>query len=129
MHVSSGLFSESCSTLFMSIGCRAAGRNAAIERARRRNSAQANQSAARGSKVTLMRKYRTGELPDIEKITVESFIAPLGEWEPATITSVLSCQFLCKHQLKPQSQLTGVNEQFLSAAWCLLHEARRSASS
>lgn len=34
---------------------------------------------ARLMQVTLLRSYRTGELPDIERLTLSSFLAPLSE--------------------------------------------------
>ena len=33
---------------------------------------------ARERKVNLMRKYRTGELPDVQQLSVAAFLAPLG---------------------------------------------------
>lgn len=56
------------------------GNNAALLAiARRRNELKRSEVAARENKVTLMRKYRTGELPDVQRVTVAAFLAPLGE--------------------------------------------------
>ncbi len=38
-----------------------------------------SQIAARENKVTLFRKYRTGELPDIQRVTIAAFLGPLGK--------------------------------------------------
>lgn len=46
--------------------------------ARRRNELKRLEVAARENKVTLMRKYRTGELPDVQRVTIAAFLAPLG---------------------------------------------------
>ena len=34
---------------------------------------------ARERKVNLMRKYRTGELPDVQQLSIAAFLAPLGK--------------------------------------------------
>ena len=34
---------------------------------------------AREQKVNLMRKYRTGELPDVQQLSIAAFLAPLGK--------------------------------------------------
>ena len=47
--------------------------------AARRQAAAAHSQAARERKVTLMRKYRKGELPDVQLISLASFLGPLGE--------------------------------------------------
>lgn len=47
--------------------------------ARRRDELKRSEVAAREHKVTLMRKYRTGELPDVQRVTVAAFLAPLGD--------------------------------------------------
>ncbi|KAK9829312.1 hypothetical protein WJX72_005143 [[Myrmecia] bisecta] len=44
----------------------------------RRRDARAASAAARGQKVTLMREYRRGELPDIQRVSPQAFLAPLG---------------------------------------------------
>ena len=46
--------------------------------ARRRDELKRSEVAARENKVTLMRKYRTGELPDVQRVSVAAFLAPLG---------------------------------------------------
>ena len=46
--------------------------------ARRREELKHSQVAARENRVTLFRKYRTGELPDIQRVTVGAFLGPLG---------------------------------------------------
>lgn len=51
--------------------------------ARRRDELQRSEVAARENKVTLMRKYRTGELPDVQRVTIAAFLAPLGMFQPA----------------------------------------------
>jgi len=56
------------------------GNNAAfLAIARRRDELKRSEVAARENKVTLMRKYRTGELPDVQRVTVAAFLAPLGD--------------------------------------------------
>ena len=45
---------------------------------KRRAESAAASEAARGRKVTLMRKYRTGELPDIQRVSVAALLSPLG---------------------------------------------------
>ena len=52
---------------------------AASGAAARRRAAAAQSQAARDRKVTLMRKYRKGELPDVQLISLASFLGPLGE--------------------------------------------------
>lgn len=44
----------------------------------RRREAAKRASAARESKVTLLRAYRKGELPDIDSLSLASFLEPLG---------------------------------------------------
>jgi len=46
--------------------------------ARRREELKHSQIADRENKVTLFRKYRTGELPDIQRVTIAAFLGPLG---------------------------------------------------
>jgi hypothetical protein len=46
--------------------------------AKRRDELQRSEIAAKENKVTLMRKYRTGELPDVQRVTLAAFLAPLG---------------------------------------------------
>ena len=46
--------------------------------ARRREKLKQSQVAGRENKVTLFRKYRTGELPDIQRVTIAAFLGPLG---------------------------------------------------
>jgi len=46
--------------------------------ARRREELQHSEVAGRENKVTLFRKYRTGELPDIQRVTIAAFLGPLG---------------------------------------------------
>ncbi|KAK9867398.1 hypothetical protein WJX84_001490 [Apatococcus fuscideae] len=55
-----------------------AGFSGMLGRIRRRQELRAAQNKARSGKVTLARQYRTGELPDIQSITIQSFLAPLG---------------------------------------------------
>ena len=55
------------------------GRAAFLGRVQRRRAQTAASAAARERKVTLLRKYRVGELPDIAQVTPASFLAPLGE--------------------------------------------------
>ncbi len=50
-----------------------------LGRIRRRQELRAAQDRARSGKVTLARQYRAGEMPDIQSITLQSFLAPLGE--------------------------------------------------
>ena len=56
-----------------------AGFSGMLGRIRRRQELRAAQNKARSGKVTLARQYRAGELPDIQSITIQSFLAPLGE--------------------------------------------------
>ena len=46
--------------------------------ARRREELKRSEVAARENKVALFRKYRTGELPDIQRISIGAFLGPLG---------------------------------------------------
>ena len=46
--------------------------------AKRRADLRRSEVAARESKVTLVRKYRTGELPDVQRVSVAAFLGPLG---------------------------------------------------
>ena len=45
---------------------------------RRREELKQSQVAARENKVTLFRRYRTGELPDIQRVSMAAFLGPLG---------------------------------------------------
>ena len=59
--------------------CRSAGHTSEIlGRLQRRRAAAGAQAVARERKVSLMRKYRTGELPDVQQLSVAAFLAPLG---------------------------------------------------
>ncbi len=49
-----------------------------LGRLQRRRAAAGGQAVARERKVSLMRKYRTGELPDVQQLSVAAFLAPLG---------------------------------------------------
>ena len=61
-------------------GCRSAGRTSDIlGRLQRRRAAAGAQAVARERKVSLMRKYRTGELPDVQQLSIAAFLAPLGD--------------------------------------------------
>ncbi|KAK9839902.1 hypothetical protein WJX74_000152 [Apatococcus lobatus] len=55
-----------------------AGFSGMLGRIRRRQELRAAQEKARTSKVTLARQYRVGDLPDVQSITPESFLSPLG---------------------------------------------------
>ena len=58
---------------------RSAGRtNEILGRLQRRRAAAGAQAVARERKVNLMRKYRTGELPDVQQLSVAAFLGPLG---------------------------------------------------
>ena len=46
--------------------------------AKRRADLRRLEVAARESRVTLVRKYRTGELPDVQRVSVAAFLGPLG---------------------------------------------------
>ena len=58
--------------------------------ARRREDLKHSQVAARENRVTLFRRYRTGELPDIQRVTVAAFLGPLGTLMHAPVASCLS---------------------------------------
>ena len=59
--------------------CRSAGRtNEILGRLQRRKAAAGAQAVARERKVSLMRKYRTGELPDVQQLSIAAFLGPLG---------------------------------------------------
>ena len=45
---------------------------------RRREELKQSQVAARENKVTLFRRYRTGELPDIQRVSMAAFLGPLS---------------------------------------------------
>lgn len=64
--------------------CRGDGKQAAVRSSllKRRAAAAAASDAARSRKVTLMRRYRLGELPDIQRVSVAAFLSPLGELPP-----------------------------------------------
>ncbi len=49
-----------------------------LGRLQRRRATAGGQAVARERKVSLMRKYRTGELPDVQQLSVAAFLAPLG---------------------------------------------------
>lgn len=60
--------------------CRSAGRTSDIlGRLQRRRAAAGAQAVARERKVNLMRKYRTGELPDVQQLSIAAFLGPLGK--------------------------------------------------
>ena len=60
--------------------CRPTGRtNEILGRLQRRRAAAGAQAMARERKVNLMRKYRTGELPDVQQLSIAAFLAPLGK--------------------------------------------------
>ena len=64
----------------MSDDCRSAGRTSDIlGRLQRRRAATGAQAVARERKVSLMRKYRQGELPDVQQLSIAAFLAPLGD--------------------------------------------------
>ena len=56
----------------------ARGTSEMLGRLQRRRAAAGGQAVARERKVSLMRKYRTGELPDVQQLSVAAFLAPLG---------------------------------------------------
>ncbi|KAL3135934.1 hypothetical protein ABBQ32_006979 [Trebouxia sp. C0010 RCD-2024] len=59
---------------------RSAGRTSDIlGRLQRRRAAAGAQAVARERKVNLMRKYRTGELPDVQQLSIAAFLGPLGK--------------------------------------------------
>ena len=49
-----------------------------LGRMQRRRATAGAQALDRERKVSLMRKYRTGELPDVQQVTLAAFLAPLG---------------------------------------------------
>lgn len=51
-----------------------------LGRLQRRRAAAGAQAIARERKVNLMRKYRTGELPDVQQLSIAAFLAPLGKF-------------------------------------------------
>ena len=51
--------------------------------------------AAVGQHVRLMRPYRIGELPDIQRVSAAAFLSPLGM--PALGAALASCACLCKY--------------------------------
>ena len=53
-------------------------RSQLLGRLQRRRAAAGAQAVARDRKVSLMRKYRTGELPDVQQLSVAAFLGPLG---------------------------------------------------
>ena len=75
------LFKKTCmSDQVVGYGCRSAGRtNEILGRLQRRRAAAGAQAVARERKVNLMRKYRTGELPDVQQLSIAAFLAPLGK--------------------------------------------------
>ncbi|DBA87788.1 TPA: hypothetical protein ACH3X1_004785 [Trebouxia sp. C0004] len=56
----------------------AGGTSEMLGRLQRQRAAAAGQAVARERKISLMRKYRTGELPDVQQLSVAAFLAPLG---------------------------------------------------
>ena len=83
--------------------CRNVPANTLTGRMQRRREVQAAQQAARGRKVTLMRAYRYGELPDIQKVFTSSFLLPLGRdpqvgYENAVTTQMRHCRCLSDKQ-------------------------------
>ncbi len=56
----------------------AGGTSEMLGRLQRQRAAAGGQAVARERKVSLMRKYRTGELPDVQQLSVAAFLAPLG---------------------------------------------------
>ena len=50
-----------------------------LGRLQRRRAAAGGQAVAKERKVSLMRRYRTGELPDVQQLSVAAFLAPLGK--------------------------------------------------
>ena len=82
-------------------GCRAgAGMSGMLGRIRRRQELRAAQDKARLHKVTLARHYRAGEMPGIQSISLESFLAPLGE-------PILQFLELCCHSASEASHHVG----------------------
>ena len=66
---------------------------------RRREELKQSQVAARENKVTLFRRYRTGELPDIQRVSMAAFLGPLGmALTPCTPGGTEQCLTAwCKH--------------------------------
>ena len=66
------------------LSCRPdASRAAFLGRVQRKRSAATASATARERKVTLLRKYRVGELPDVAQVAPASFLAPLGGATPS----------------------------------------------
>lgn len=56
----------------------AGGTSEMLGRLQRQRATAGGHAVARERKVSLMRKYRMGELPDVQQLSVAAFLAPLG---------------------------------------------------
>ena len=99
-HQQGSLFrSEWCSREAVASACRPAGRtNEILGRLQRRRAAAGAQALARERKVSLMRKYRTGELPDVQQLSIAAFLAPLGKSGASQRTVVININDIVTQQ-------------------------------
>ena len=78
-----------------------------LGRIRRRQELRAAQEKARSGKVTLARQYRAGEMPDIQSITLQSFLAPLGEPLHLRLNAI-ECSTWCQAQEAGSAQASSL---------------------